>query len=275
MSKILYLVASILILVNCNQMNKQHSVERWGTYIASYEDDNPGSTTLRMDLINVAPLENLNYVLITGITYKTPRKDGFPEEDVLSTLHKMGEELVELVEKETASIWVGSFTYNKERLEYIYLKEPEGIKEKIENYYKANFPNDEYYINIKEDKEWKSYRDFLYPNEETLNYMTVESVLSNLEEAGDNLTKKRRVDHWLYFSSESERNKCKEELLKQKFTIEPLSMDKETSLPFKLQVWRIDHVDINSIYPIISELRKIAKEFNGEYDGWETSVEKE
>ncbi len=133
------------------------------------------------------------------------------------------------------------------------------IISKIENFYKTNYPEYKYYLNVKEDKEWKYYRDFLYPNEETRNYMADQSVLRNLEEAGDNLTKVRRVDHWLYFLKESEMNKCKADLEKLGFKVQSAGINKETNLPFELQVWRIDNVDINSIYPITSDLRKRAK----------------
>ena len=70
-------------------------------------------------------------------------------------------------------------------------------------------------------------------------------------------------------------NKCKDELIKSNFKIQNAGINKETNLPFELQVWRIDNVDIDSIYPITSNLRKAAQKFNGEYDGWETSIEKE
>lgn len=130
-------------------------------------------------------------------------------------------------------------------------------------------------MNIKEDENWNCYKEFLYPNEETLNYMADQSVLRNLQGAGDLLTKARRVDHWLYFSTKSDMNKCEKELKKENFSIQSSKENKEALLPFELNIWRVDKVDINSIYPITSQLRKIAEKYNGEYDGWETFVEKE
>ncbi|MEP1983382.1 MAG: ribonuclease E inhibitor RraB, partial [Maribacter dokdonensis] len=124
----------------------------------------------------------------------------------------------------------------------------------------------------KEDKEWTYYTDFLYPSEEVQNYMADQSVLRSLEEAGDQLTKARRIDHWFYFSAEDEMIQCKNELIKAKFNVEHTNINKESSLPFELIVWRVDHVDIDTIYPITSNLRILAAKFGGEYDGWETMV---
>ena len=265
----------LIILIGATHMTAQNTEEQWDSYIASYEDGNPGSTTLRMDLINEAPFARLPYVLVTGITYESSREDGFPENETFQILHKIGDELVDLITQETESVLVGSFMYNKERLEYFYINEDKGLSEKIEEFYTQKYPKYKYYLNVKEDKEWDYYREFLYPNEETLNYMADQSVLRNLQDAGDPLTKARRVDHWLYFPSESDMKKCKEDLEKQNFTIQSAGYNKETSLPYELLIWRIDKVDIDSIYPTTSKLRETAKKYNGEYDGWETSVEKE
>lgn len=256
-------------------MNAQNSEERWDTYMATYEDGKSGSTTLRMDLIDYTPIESYDNVLVTGLTYETSKENGFPENETFSLLHKVADELIEIVEGETEFILVGSFMYNNERLEYFYIKEPKNIISKIEKFYKDNYPNYKFYLNVKEDKEWTYYRDFLYPNEETKNYMADQSVLRNLEEAGDKLTKARRVDHWLYFSKELDMNICKEELIKSQFKVQNAAINNETTLPYELQVWRIDNVDIDSIYPITSNLRIVAQKYGGEYDGWETSVERE
>ena len=261
----------LLFLCTITQIIGQDATEQWDGYMASYEDGLPGSTTLRMDLIHEAPIENLSYVLVTGITYETAREDGLPEEDTFVILHKIGDELIEIISQETEF----SFTHHKERLEYYYIKAPKKLKEKLERFYKKNYANYIHYINIKEDKNWGYYIDFLYPNEDIQNYMGNESVVRNLEAAGDNLTKKRRVDHWLYFSSETDLKQCEDELLKRGFTVEFSGVNKESSMPYELQIWRIDLVDLDSIYPITTELRTIAKKNNGTYDGWDTTVERE
>lgn len=256
-------------------MISQNTQEKWDTYMATYEDNKTGSTTLRMDLFDSTPIEQFDNVLVTGLTFETSRDDGFPENETFKLLHKVADELIEVVKKETEFILVGSFMYNNERLEYFYIKEPKNIISVIEKFYTVNYPEYKFYLNVKEDKEWKYYRDFLYPNEETRNYMADQSVLRNLHEAGDKLTKPRRIDHWLYFPNKIKMEECINELIKSNFNIQKAGINKETNLPFELQVWRIDKIDIDSIYPITSDLRILAKKFGGEYNGWETSVEKE
>jgi len=46
-------------------------------------------------------------------------------------------------------------------------------------------------------------------------------------------------------------------------------------LPFRLHVRRIDKVDQNSVDEYVIYLWKLANDCNGDYDGWETSIEKD
>ncbi|WP_298894578.1 DUF695 domain-containing protein [uncultured Psychroserpens sp.] len=253
----------------------QNEVENWESYIASYEENKPGSTTVRMDIFDQTPLPEYPYVLVTGITYESKREDGFPEDETFRLLHKIGDELITLINENSEHICVGSFMFNYERLEYFYLKSSNGIENKLKEFYTSNYPNYDYYINLKEDKNWTYYREFLYPNEEIIEYLGDQSVVETLIEAGDNLSKARRVDHWAYFDDESKMESFKKEIKKLKFKVENSTKIENESKPYVIRFYRTDKVDLNSIYTITSSLRKLAISYDGDYDGWETSVEKE
>jgi hypothetical protein len=128
------------------------------------------------------------------------------------------------------------------------------------------------YITLKNDVGWEAYLTFLYPNEETYDFMTNEKVILHLTKEGDDLSEPRQVDHWLYFQSEVDRDKFISYALKEKYKIESKKIVPNTKLKYQLQISRIDNVGINSISKITLELRKKAKDLNGEYDGWETFV---
>lgn len=255
----------------CTNLVSQDKVEHWETYMASYEDGKPGSTTVRMDLIEKAPILDYNYVLVTGITYKSEREDGLPKGDeTFKLLHKIGGELDTLLKQEAEGMLVGSFTNNFERLEYFYLKSDNGIKEKVETFYKTNYPNKTYSLNIKEDKKWEYYTQFLYPNEATQNYMSDMRLINELKEAGDNLTKVRRVDHWMYFKTTEDLERFTEDIKKLDFEIEFSGRKGVAKFPYSLQFYKYNKVDIDTINPITSALRNMGKDYNAKYDGWET-----
>jgi hypothetical protein len=280
MNKVTFAILIVLLIggscTNSSDDTKtKKSTEDWDNYIATYEEEKLGSTTFRKDLIDDAPLQDFPYLLVTGVNYETSRTDGFPENETFDVLHEIGGELIELIGREVASMPVGSFTHDQERLEYFYIRDTANLQEVVENFYQQQYPDYEYYLNIKEDREWKSYRTFLYPNEATLNYMADESIIEQLQESGDLLTKERRVDHWLYFPTAADRNNCEQRLKQRGYSAASSSKNEKADFPFELQVWKIHAVDMNAVYPITNELREMAETYNGEYDGWETEVIRE
>lgn len=257
----------------CTNLYSQAKTEHWETYMASYEGGKPGSTTVRMDLMEKAPILDYNYVLVTGITYESNREDGLPEGDeTFKLLHKIGDELNALLKQEAEGMLVGSFTNNFERLEYFYLKSDKGIKEKVESFYETNYPNNTYSLNIKEDKKWEYYTQFLYPNEEIKNQISNLRLIKELKEAGDNLTKTRRVDHWIYFRNKEDLGHFSEAIIKLNFKIEFSGRKGVAKFPYSLQFYKNNKVDIDTMNAITSSLQEMSKNYDAKYDGWETIV---
>lgn len=99
-------------------------------------------------------------------------------------------------------------------------------------------------------------------------------VLNALKNAGDKLIVSREVFHWIYFGNENDLNNYLKEIESKGFVF--VSSNKiEDKLPYQLQIKRIDKVDPKSVDEYVIYLWQEAIKFRGEYDGWETSVEKE
>ncbi|MFH6986622.1 ribonuclease E inhibitor RraB [Flavobacterium collinsii] len=98
-------------------------------------------------------------------------------------------------------------------------------------------------------------------------------VINSLRNAGDKLTASREVFHWIYFKDEKQRKNYLTEVSKKGFEL--VSSDKiNDKFPYQLQIKRIDKVDENSVNDYVIYLWEKAIEYNGDYDGWETSIEK-
>ncbi len=244
----------LLLFSNCDESTQEESTEYWDNYIAIYEEDLPGSTVVRMDIIEEAPIKDYTYVLIINLKYETSREDQFPEDDELKFLQGIEDEVYEVVEKFGANIPVGSFTGMKEREIYFYIKEKGNVNKMLDAYFSLKYPELKYEIELAEDINWERYTTFLYPNEATRNYMSDRDVVRTLQEAGDPLTQPRRVDHWAYFSRENEMNEFQENIKAQKFDIVSAKKeeDAEGDLPYTIQFWREDFVYLDSIYTITS-----------------------
>lgn len=98
-------------------------------------------------------------------------------------------------------------------------------------------------------------------------------VIKTLIDQGDKLITPREVFHWIYFKNENDKNNYLKEVLKEGFVL--VSSNKiDDKFPYQLQIKRIDKVDENSVNEYVIYLWEKAIEYNGDYDGWETSIEK-
>jgi len=231
-----------------------------------------GSTVFDKGLKQTAPVNGFPFVLITGVKFKDCA-NGVPTENELSHLYTISDSVYATVTTLVKNIMAGTFTYQCERLEYYYVTDTTQIRDRLTALYKKHFNSYDPYINIKPDKDWDAYLKFLYPNEETLEYMQNEKILMTLEKQGDKLDKERRVDHSIGFTTEKDMDCFIPYATKQGFKVETKGKDTKSEL-LKLHISRTDKIDLPSISKITTELRKEAKKCNGVYDGWETVVVK-
>jgi regulator of RNase E activity RraB len=267
----------IFLLVSCSsQLQDKQPIDKgnWDVYMAMY-DKGAGSTTLNMDLVKHAPKKDLPYLLITGVTFINCTNDGFPNKDEFNNLYKVSDNVQEIVARLNKMELVGTFTYQCERLDHIYISDTTQIRSKLIELYNSKFSNYKYYINIKRDDNWDAYLKFLYPNEETQEYMSNQKVIEQLKAGGDNLTKARQVDHWLYFANANDRDLFEKSIVNNGYKIENKEKLDNSDKPYELQISRTDKVDPESINVITLNLRRKAKQLNGDYDGWETFIVKE
>ncbi|HAS46337.1 MAG TPA: hypothetical protein DCS93_38000 [Microscillaceae bacterium] len=244
----------------------------WDTYIASYEDGKPGITTLRMDLIEYAPVEEFPQLLVIGFAFEGQPDSGFPKEEERDKIYEIDDAILEFMSDNTDGIHVGSFTYDGKRLSYFYLNEVKDIETQLDNFSNTQLPEVELFVDQEEDKAWDSYLKFLYPSDDILHYMYDRDVVMQLEKHGDPLVTPRRVDHWVYFENMDDLGRFSAEVAKLGFQTEGINETNQGEHPYQLTLWREDAVELDTIYEVTSELREMAQQFKGAYDGWETSV---
>lgn len=268
-----YIFLSALIIFS-TQLLAQEDQEHWEAYLASYEKG-VGSTVVNMSLRSEKSFSQFPLLLKAGVKIKHCSTDGLPEDDEWGNLHKISDKLKAVIDANAVSKAAGTFTYQCWRTDYYYIADTTVIRQRLMATFKDLFPGQEYKIEIKPDLKWEAYLDFLYPSEVIMEYISNQKVLTELEKAGDNNSKPRQVDHWLYFKTETGRSQFIKYALEQKYKITLKEYRKDSDLHFALQMSRTDKIDIGTISAITLQLRKKAKEFDGDYDGWETIVVKD
>ncbi len=131
-------------------------------------------------------------------------------------------------------------------------------------------------VGCKTDPDWSCYFDFLCPDEERWRWILDRRSVEALVDHGDPLTKPRRVDHWLDFSHAEGRDGFLAAVRRLGFELASVPMDARTDarLRYPARIHRVDSVELDDIHDTVMELKLLAEEHDGDYDGWETSLEK-
>ena len=243
----------------------------WDVYMAQY-DKGAGTTLINMSLKGSAPKSEFPFIVITGVTYSRCDPKGFPFKDEFPVLYRISDSVKMTIERYTTCIQTGTFTYQCDRLDYLYVNDTSGLRKALWEMYSASFDGYTPYINMREDKKWEGYLSFLYPNEEAQEYMKNQKVILKLQDAGDKLDKPRRVDHWAYFQTVGDRDCFVKYVEERNYKIERKEKTEIADMPYKVQIFRPDKVDNGSISRVTLELRRAADKCKGRYDGWETIV---
>lgn len=248
--------------------------EQWEFYFSNV-NDKLGSLLVDLGLHKVAPIADKPNVVWVSIKMNKPREDGLSSQEESVLLGEIEDALVDKIVSKHNAIYAGRLTSAGDRDLYFYFGDTTLYDKTISEVMIA-YPRYEFDFGSKEDKEWGGYFDFLYPLPQQFQSIQNRRVIEQLEKEGDKLTQEREVFHWIYFKSDSDREKFLEKIKNDNFSI--VSKDSDESwgeFAYRLEIKRIDKVDQNSVDEYVIYLWKLADEIGGEYDGWETSIEKD
>ena len=136
-------------------------------------------------------------------------------------------------------------------------------------------PDYEFEIDDAEDAEWQHYTNVLYPSPEDFQQIHNQHTITRLYDAGDSLIEPRPVDHFANFPSETDREAFVNAAAALGFeAVSRPERNDETDFPFAVGLLRIDAVDAETVDRVTFELFDLARQHNGEYEGWGSKVVK-
>jgi hypothetical protein len=220
-----------------------------------------------------APLEKRPWLLWVFVTLKSPNAEGLSTNEEAPTLQSMGEALDANIAATCGAQLVGRITGGGRREFYFYGEEPGPLDAAVRTAMHS-FAGYEHECGSTLEPEWEQYLGLLYPSVSNLQRMFNRRVLQSLEERGDVHETPRHIDHWLEFPSEQARTACRDTLVAIDFKVEDEYLDEEEGddTPYTLVASRIDSVDSHTINGITLELARVAAEYGGSYEGWESAV---
>jgi regulator of RNase E activity RraB len=248
--------------------------DAWDFYFANVNDV-IASLFVDLGIRDSVPDPDRPWLLWTWVYFRQPRHDGLSSAEEAPILVDIEDALTNAVKEASQAELVGCITTACRREFYFYGPQPGIFEQAIAGAMKG-FPDYEYDTGTKDDPDWSQYLNVLYPSPEDHQRIKNLHVIEALEKHGDTLRKPRPVSHWAYFKSPQDRNKFIAKAVSAGFNItdQSESENSEAEHPFGVTLERTDRVDWDSINEATLALFRLAQEVNGDYDGWETAVEK-
>ena len=246
----------------------------WDFYFCQV-DDRPASIFVDLGVHQDVPIAGLGDMAWLRVIMRRPRQgDGLSSSDEHGRLCEIEDALTQALANADITIsYVGRNASNGCRDFYCYAAN--GVSaESCLSTVMVPFSEYEFEVGSRPDPDWSTYRDFLYPSRRGYQTIANHRVLANLEQHGDNHEIEREVSHWIYFQVADDRDRFVTAACQMGYKLVAQNDDAKGERLFGLTVSRSHAIDFGTINDVVLTLFDLADEYAGEYDGWETSVEK-
>ncbi|MCC9606541.1 DUF695 domain-containing protein [Blastopirellula sp. JC732] len=235
-------------------------------------DDEPASILVDLGLVEEAPIAGLTQMTYLRLYMRSPREDGLSSQEEYERLCEVEDALSAAIEDSEDVLYVGRNTSGGCRDFYYYAASGTAAESQLSQAM-VPFTEYEFETGVQDDDDWSIYFEFLYPDPRQMQFIQNGRVLASLEEAGDKSEIEREVTHWIYFPSADKRAAFVTLATAEGFEVAEQQDDGEGECPFALMMRHVTAVDYSSINNAVLVLFDLAGECEGEYAGWETSVE--
>lgn len=240
--------------------------DNWDFYYSKV-DHKPAYIFFDIDISKEANLEHYSHIAYVRLYLASPNEEGLSTQEEYETLCNIEDSIESVLTSGDEAVYVGRNTSDGCRDFYFYTSRPESWDEKVKLAL-AEFPEYEFDSGERNDKDWSTYFEFIYPTSRNWETISSRKVCEQLEEKGDSLTQAREIDHWIYFKSEYDRKEFKIKVESMNYKVRNLIESEDSEESLGIQVY---HIDIPSPY-ISLDLFDVANECLGDYSGWETQV---
>lgn len=243
----------------------------WDTYVMQI-DQRPASVVVDLDFGHSPEAKAKTNVIVVQLQLQQVLADGMPQRSEVSVLDSIENALEKQLADALGASYTGRYTRDGLRTFYFYSNDTSSCRRSVALVL-AQFPAYTWDLKINSDTGLSYYQHVLYPTQQEWERIKNRRMVDALQAKGDRLTAARKVDHYFYFKTESDRKSFARIVQDSGFVVE--NAGKEMGIrdkPYSLHISRTDKVDSESMDKVTIFLWKLALHYFGKYDGWETFV---
>jgi regulator of RNase E activity RraB len=238
-------------------------------YFIGHSDGDAMAINLDMAAENHLPLGSHPTVVEIRVVMKRPNEYGLRSDEEFGALIELEDALVAALKSSIDAIYAGRAMY-RGAITFAFYTAPQldgalldTILDTVTGEYDAT-------VTSSADPAWSWYHDRL-PNDYQKQLMANRQLQQHLEELGDNLAKRRIIDHAALFHTADLATQAASALKKAKFSVDRVQGPDETGT-FLLEFHRKDACNDAKPDRITDEILDIIEPLGGAYDGWGCAV---
>ena len=246
----------------------------WVQYFCKV-NDKLSSILVDLDLKHFLPDRKRPDLIWIWIYMNAARADGLSSNEEVETLNAIEDALTERLEKDYDARLGGRITGDARREFYYYGRKPGSLKSLVQQAL-ANFPGYCFDCDTQPDPDWQQYLNVLYPTPENYECIKNAAMFETLRKAGDGPDVVRPIWHYVLFISDEARTRfidwSKQNGFEQTDRVRsdgPGELEPRMVCVVRSHSTTPDEIDNN-----VLKIFRAARQFGGEYDGWETRVER-
>ena len=244
--------------------------EVWEAYMKPM-DGRPASVAFNAEVAQMLPDNEFAVVGYVKVRLGTPTPEGFVSEAEADEIGFIEDRLEMEALRYRIGKYVGRVVTGGEAHFIFYLKydfEWPGVVAAA----MGHFPEYAYESGSRADAQWEVYRKLLFPTAREWQMIHNHHACDRLRAAGDNLRLPRAIEHRVYFETEKARSQFAEAITKEGFKVQKEVPPSEKTPLYGLHFYRTDTPYYYDIDALTHALIALGARFDGEYDGWETSL---
>ena len=170
--------------------------DQWDFYFGRV-DGNPSSTFVNLSLVNRAPVQGFTDCVYVSVKMKHPKANGLSSQEEFDTLSALEDHLSKLIDTQ-GGLFAGRVTHDGKRDFFAYFRDGGAARTALLDFQTAH-AGYAMEIGARTDIDWEVYRGYLYPSPSAFQQIRNRAVLLQLKDAGDDLSRRRRIDHFASF----------------------------------------------------------------------------
>lgn len=238
----------------------------WDVYSCRV-DGEPAVMSLDLDLHDVAAAGTHPQRFHVRHALRSPRENGLPDGSENEAMYAVQDALVAALGEDVRAIYLACLTNGGHREHFFHLPahaDGRAVVAKVESevggYELETFAED--------DSDWRYYREFLWPDARTMQYLMDRRVVQSLADKGDRHDVPRAVDHLVGVPDEARAQSLLTEAQAVGFT----GVVEHRRGEWMVRLERADPVELQHIHSVVWELCEMAERRGGYYDGWGCAV---